>query len=83
MSESAVKVAVHRGFKALTLRIGQGGAREHRPPIDLLSAKLEPVGQVHFGRTLLVAMLAGAAAFADVGEGGPSSRTFRAVAFGT
>jgi hypothetical protein len=30
--------------------------------IDLLSANLEQVGCVHFGRTLLVAMLAGAAA---------------------
>jgi hypothetical protein len=30
--------------------------------IDLLSANLEPVGRVHFGRVLLVAMLAGAAA---------------------
>jgi hypothetical protein len=30
--------------------------------IDLLSANLEPVGRVHFARTLLVAMLAGAAA---------------------
>jgi hypothetical protein len=30
--------------------------------IDLLSANLEPVGRVHLGRTLLVAMLAGAAA---------------------
>jgi hypothetical protein len=30
--------------------------------IDLLSANLEPVGHVHFARTLLVAMLGGAAA---------------------
>ncbi len=30
--------------------------------IDLLSDNLEPVGRVHFARTLLVAMLAGAAA---------------------
>jgi hypothetical protein len=30
--------------------------------IDLLSANLEPVGRVHFGRMLLVAILAGAAA---------------------
>ena len=33
--------------------------------VDLLSANIEPVGRVHFGRMLLVAMLAGgAAAFA-------------------
>lgn len=30
--------------------------------IDLLSANLEPVGRVHFGRTLLIALLADAAA---------------------
>jgi len=30
--------------------------------VDLLSANLEPVGRVHFGRTLLVAILCGAAA---------------------
>jgi DNA-directed RNA polymerase specialized sigma24 family protein len=30
MSESAVKVAVHRGLKALALRFGRGGAHEYR-----------------------------------------------------
>jgi len=30
--------------------------------VDLLSANLEPVGRVHFGRTLLVAIFSGAAA---------------------
>jgi hypothetical protein len=29
--------------------------------VDLLSSHLEPIGRVHFGRTLLVAMLTGGA----------------------
>ena len=62
MSESAVKVAVHRGLKALALLISEERNVNIDQLIDVLSSNPEPVQSGHLGKTLILAMVTGSAA---------------------